>query len=156
MKLSYFVLIKEKKEKYDEDNEKSPIVTDSDINTQKREGISRTTSKRNSMESKSFKFFSRVEFTLGKGYSPVHASHLLQMGLIIYAKTIIVDKLSGFDSASEATGLGGIIGNKGGLVASFNVGNVSLCFCTSHLAAHRGIEYREKRHNDVSIVLKYI
>lgn len=39
---------------------------------------------------------------------------------------------------SKATGLGGVVANKGGMVVSFKVGDTSLAFVNCHLAAHQG------------------
>jgi len=57
------------------------------------------------------------------------------------------------DGAKEATGLGHVVGNKGGQVARFKVGSTSLAFVSSHLAAHEGKKHLEARHDNTREIL---
>lgn len=51
---------------------------------------------------------------------------------------------------TEATGLGGIVSNKGGIAAKFVLNGSSFCVVCSHLAAHEGIGHCRKRNDDAS------
>ena len=52
----------------------------------------------------------------------------------------------GVEKATSATGIGGILNNKGGIVISFHIRNTYLSFVTAHLNAH--MEHEAKRNSD--------
>ena len=77
---------------------------------------------------------------LGSGWTLAAHVVLREMRLSVYctrARFFAAD-VSDVATAYAATGLAGVVGNKGGLVARLTVGGVSLAFCSCHLEAHEG------------------
>ena len=66
---------------------------------------------------------------------------LWSMRLIIFAHSkhmeVAVPCIHSVECGSSATGVGGILGNKGGLVVKLGFGQTSLAFVACHLAAHQ-------------------
>jgi endonuclease/exonuclease/phosphatase family metal-dependent hydrolase len=56
--------------------------------------------------------------------------------------------------STEATGLGNVLGNKGGTVVSFGFHDLSMCFVNTHLAAHQ--DQTKRRNADVASVVSGI
>jgi len=73
---------------------------------------------------------------LGAKYFVVRHVVLWEMRLTVYAKVSSKRYIFGVESASSATGVAGVLGNKGGLVVKLNVGHTAICFVSCHLAAH--------------------
>ena len=77
---------------------------------------------------------------LGAAWGMCRMITLWEMRLVVFArKEHIVGEsapIRGVQSARSATGIGGVMGNKGGLVISMQFGQTSLCFVSAHLAAH--------------------
>lgn len=48
---------------------------------------------------------------------------------------------------------GGIVGNKGGQVVKLSINGTSLCFVSSHLAAHEGGKHLKARNDSVAEIL---
>mmetsp|Transcript_7990 Transcript_7990/g.18560 ORF Transcript_7990/g.18560 Transcript_7990/m.18560 type:complete len:543 (-) Transcript_7990:266-1894(-) len=57
-------------------------------------------------------------------------------------------------ASHEETGLGGFLANKGGLALSFWIGDTSLCFVCSHLAAHQS--NIDRRNSDTAHIIEGI
>ncbi|KNC70539.1 hypothetical protein SARC_16928, partial [Sphaeroforma arctica JP610] len=55
--------------------------------------------------------------------------------------------------SKEATGLGDIVGNKGGTAVKLTIGDTTICFVSAHLAAHEGEKFRERRNTDVCDII---
>jgi hypothetical protein len=99
-------------------------------------------------------FFDRVMKTAGETYSVVGTGEhgqplvekLLEMRLIVLARRDILPHISGIQITTEATGFGGVIGNKGGIIAKMDYRGTSLCFVGSHLAAHEGRKHCNERN----------
>ena len=94
-----------------------------------------------------------VAETLGDGWRMVSLQTLGEMRLLVWAKTHIQAHISDLETASEACGIGGVVGNKGGLVSKFKVKDTSLCFISVHLAAHEGEKMATKRNADIREIL---
>ena len=105
-------------------------------------------------ESAWYHWFGVIQTHLGDDYAPVESAVLLQMRLIVFAKTSIKSEIDDIDTATEGTGLGGVVGNKGGLVVRFTCRDTTFAFISCHLAAHEGKEFREKRNSDCAEVLE--
>lgn len=56
--------------------------------------------------------------------------------------------------AAEATGLGHVHDNKGGIVLAMDFLETWICFVSAHLAAHEGEEYKERRNADCAEILR--
>ncbi|RHY75165.1 hypothetical protein DYB34_002085 [Aphanomyces astaci] len=61
--------------------------------------------------------------------------------------------VSDVEKITEATGVGNVIGNKGGVVVKLVVDQRSFCFVNCHLAAHEAQKFLERRNSDVSEIL---
>lgn len=87
---------------------------------------------------------------VGKGLGDKHALYkeLGEMRLVVLARREVLPFLSGTEISTEATGIGGVYTNKGGIVAKLEVRGVSVCFACSHLAAHEGVKHCEDRNSN--------
>ena len=85
---------------------------------------------------------------VGKGMGDKNALYKEwgEMRLIILARREVLPFISGTEVATEATGLGGVYHNKGGIVAKLELQGISVCFACSHLAAHEGVKHCEDRN----------
>lgn len=70
--------------------------------------------------------------------------------MYIVAHKDVLDNISDIKYGTEATGVGGVWINKGGVAISFDYGGTRLCFVNSHLAAHQSAKHAEKRNSDYS------
>ena len=69
---------------------------------------------------------------------------------MIYIKTDLLPHVEGLLSASEGTGILGMMGNKGGVSIRFKLYNSTFCFVCSHLAAHnKNVKRRNKDWDDI-------
>ena len=77
---------------------------------------------------------------LGVKYAVCQHEVLKQMRLTVYARIEHLGTegalITGVQAAHSATGIGGVLGNKGGLIIKLNFGPTSLAFVSCHLAAH--------------------
>ena len=95
-----------------------------------------------------------VAARLGRGYCVVKHVVLWEMRLTVYAKVEWMRgssaRIHHVQSAISATGVAGVLGNKGGLVVRFDFGQTSLAFCSCHLAAHAPkLEQRNKNCQEI-------
>ena len=80
-----------------------------------------------------------VKRRLGNEWGLCKMVTLWEMRLAVFARE---NHLSGegalihLQSARSATGIGSVMGNKGGLVITLHFGRMSMCFVSCHLAAH--------------------
>ena len=59
------------------------------------------------------------------------------MSSVFADKERVMPHVKSVMTSSIATGIGGIVGNKGGIGVSFLLRDTRLCFVNTHLAAHR-------------------
>jgi hypothetical protein len=101
-----------------------------------------------------FKFFDRVIATVGPDYEVVGCHTLIQMGIIVMATKAVAKRCSDVEVIEEATGAFGVVGNKGGQVVKLRLDKeTTLCFVSSHLAAHSGEKHREHRNSNVQEIM---
>ena len=93
-----------------------------------------------------------IQTHLGDEWAPVDSESLLEMRLIVFARCCLRPAITEIEHAFEATGLLGVVGNKGGIAIRFRCHDTSLCFISTHLAAHEGQKYREQRNSNVEEV----
>jgi endonuclease/exonuclease/phosphatase family metal-dependent hydrolase len=75
---------------------------------------------------------------------------LSQIRMYIYIRRDMLSLISGVHVGDEATGFGNVMANKGGVAISMTVGNQSVCFVNSHLAAHQeNSEQRNQQYSDL-------
>ena len=79
---------------------------------------------------------------------------MAEMRLSVWARKELHPHISEVETAKEACGIGGVVGNKGGLVVKLQVDGTTLCFVSSHLAAHEGEKKAVKRNADVAEILR--
>jgi hypothetical protein len=94
-----------------------------------------------------------LEAVLGDEYERVTHVRAMQMRLYMYVhKRHRIDP-STIEIKQENTGLGRVLANKGGQVVKFEVGGMSLCFVSTHLAAHEGENHRKDRDDSVREIM---
>ncbi|MCO5564103.1 hypothetical protein L7F22_017759 [Adiantum nelumboides] len=87
---------------------------------------------------------------LGHNYKVVHGISRGKMRLAVFARIDVEKAISDICSGSEATGVGNVIPNKGGLCIALKFWDTSLCFVNCHLAAHAGqCEARNGHYRDI-------
>mmetsp|Transcript_1378 Transcript_1378/g.2324 ORF Transcript_1378/g.2324 Transcript_1378/m.2324 type:complete len:619 (+) Transcript_1378:71-1927(+) len=91
---------------------------------------------------------------LGSNYVQLKAKSLGQMRLNLFAKKTEAKKFMDFKVASEATGIGHVIANKGGVAISLTYIDTSICFIAAHLAAHQ--HKTGRRNSDVQEIINGI
>eukprot|EP00727_Mastigamoeba_balamuthi_P005864 m51a1_g1898 hypothetical protein (436) ;mRNA; r:761588-763271 len=82
----------------------------------------------------------------GPEYSMIGSTTLGAMHLALLGWTELADLVSDVFAVEIATGIGNVVGNKGGLALSLAVGGTTLLFVSCHLAAHA--QYCERRNAD--------
>ncbi|XP_071115406.1 type II inositol 1,4,5-trisphosphate 5-phosphatase-like [Haliotis cracherodii] len=89
-------------------------------------------------------------------YRKVKSCRLVGILLIIYIQEKHKPNLHFLDSDQVATGIMGIMGNKGGVSIRMSVHNTSFCFINSHLAAHQEeFERRNQDYRDIDSKMKF-
>ncbi|BFZ10183.1 hypothetical protein BsWGS_13221 [Bradybaena similaris] len=89
-------------------------------------------------------------------YKKVKSIRLVGILLVVFIQEKHENFISHIDSDSVATGIMGIMGNKGGVSVRVNVYNTSLCFIASHLAAHQDeIERRNSDYKDIFTKMRF-
>ena len=99
-------------------------------------------------------FFSLIQASLGPEYVLVAQLSLLHIRHAVYVAKRHAHKISNVRKASVATGIGNVIGNKGGCFVSMSFNETSLCFIGCHLAARE--ERYEQRCQNVEQILQGI
>eukprot|EP00002_Diphylleia_rotans_P009086 TRINITY_DN190_c0_g2_i1.p1 TRINITY_DN190_c0_g2~~TRINITY_DN190_c0_g2_i1.p1 ORF type:complete len:706 (+),score=134.12 TRINITY_DN190_c0_g2_i1:91-2208(+) len=105
-----------------------------------------------------------IQQNLGPDYCLLHENNLWGIRLTLFVHKKHVEHISFLESGTEATGIGNVLGNKGGVGAFFYLYETPICFINSHLAARkdriveRGLNYRDilrglrLGHKDVDII----
>jgi len=87
---------------------------------------------------------------IGSRYRVVHATSRGQMRLVVFVRDDAEKAVSHVHSGSEATGVGHVMANKGGVCISFKFWDTGLCFVNSHFAAHDGhCEMRNSNYREI-------
>jgi hypothetical protein len=88
---------------------------------------------------------------LGDNYIPLRSHTLQATHIIVFGHRAVTHLCSGFTSSAIPTGLGNTLGNKGGVLVSFKIGNTSFAFVNAHLAAHQnGVKERNQNYHSIS------
>lgn len=91
---------------------------------------------------------------LGGEYYLVSTEWLMEIGLAVFALRQYRSRISDVTSCSVATGIGNVLGNKGGVCIHFCIDDTSFCFVNSHLAAHQ--QRTQNRHTDVERICRQL
>lgn len=78
-----------------------------------------------------------ISSTLGDKYWLVGSEHMFQTCLLLFARADVVPSLSSISTSFEATGIGHVGVNKGGVAVGLQAGSTHIAFVGSHLAAHQ-------------------
>jgi hypothetical protein len=84
-------------------------------------------------------------------YEVVAHDTLVGLWICLFASKELRGSLKEVSIGSCATGIGGVLGNKGGVAVRFQVLDSTVCIVNSHLAAHR--EHVAKRNEDFHTIL---
>ncbi|KAJ3425024.1 inositol 5-phosphatase [Anaeramoeba flamelloides] len=90
-----------------------------------------------------------ISKALGTDYILLCKNNLLSIRLNVFVRESLLSQIHTIDTQTEATGLGHVIGNKGGVGISFYIRDIGFCFVGCHLAARterlliRAENYRE-------------
>ena len=88
---------------------------------------------------------------LGENYIPLRSHTLQATHIIVFGHKAVAHLCSSFTSSAVATGIGNTLGNKGGVLVSFKIGNSSFAFVNAHLAAHQNaVKERNQNYNNIS------
>ncbi|KAH9157518.1 hypothetical protein AeRB84_000620 [Aphanomyces euteiches] len=107
--------------------------------------------KHNSATASTYPFFVQLQEHLGSHYHMAGSVELMEIRLVVFVHT--QHHVSDVEKITEATGVGNVIGNKGGVVLKLHVNTRSFCFVNCHLAAHEAQKFLERRNNDVAEIL---
>ncbi|MCO5547924.1 hypothetical protein L7F22_001379 [Adiantum nelumboides] len=88
--------------------------------------------------------------SLGSRYKLVHGLSRGQMRLVVFVHVDSQKAISEVLNGSEATGVGHVVSNKGGICVSLKFWDTSLCFVNCHFAAHEGqCEARNANYKEI-------
>lgn len=97
-------------------------------------------------------WFSRLENHLGKDYVTVATISMWEIRLFVAVKKVLAHKITQAQEGTEATGVAGVMGNKGGVGVAFRYERTTMCFICAHLAAHQ--EKTQDRNSNVEDILR--
>ncbi|KAL3656593.1 hypothetical protein V7S43_018591 [Phytophthora oleae] len=98
-----------------------------------------------------YPFSKQIYLHLGDSYVLAGKVELMEMRLYVFVHER--NNVCDVEKLAVPTGLGSVIGNKGGLLFKCVVENTSLCFASCHLAAHQDQKFLDKRNSDCSTIL---
>lgn len=81
-------------------------------------------------------WFAGIAATLGDSYVMHCKNSLGQMRVAAFVRADVAPAVHHWQKSTEATGIGHVLSNKGGVGIACKVWDTSLCFMNSHLAAH--------------------
>jgi len=102
------------------------------------------------------RFNSRVAACVGDEYVAVARQHLMEIKLQVFVHRRIKDRVLKTKTVTEATGLGHVVGNKGAVAVKITIDDTTLCFVSSHLAAHEGAKFLRERNAQAQEILRSI
>jgi hypothetical protein len=95
-------------------------------------------------------WFGRLQDHLGPSYIKLAGLSLSNIRLVVLVRRANYYAITNVKTLSVATGLGGVMGNKGGVGVSFAYHETTMCFVDSHLAAHQDQEQaRNANYRDI-------
>lgn len=97
-------------------------------------------------------FFHTVKRAAGDQYYEVGREVLWQMMIIVLAKVELRPDIKSVEIAKVATGIAGIVANKGGIVFKLEYKDCALAFVNTHLAAHESLKHCLERNAMAEVV----
>ncbi|KAI9239836.1 MAG: hypothetical protein BYD32DRAFT_434517 [Podila humilis] len=89
---------------------------------------------------------------LGPDYVMLKTETMAALHIAVFIWKPIEDLVSAVDSSTVATGIGGIVGNKGAVAVSVYLGSTSFLFVNAHLTAHQSNTHA--RNNDYKRIIQ--
>lgn len=102
------------------------------------------------------KFSRAIEKNMPAEYHLIAKHHLMEIKLLIYVHARHRSRVMRTERVAEATGIGNVVGNKGGVAVKLTLDDTSFCFVSSHLAAHEGAKFLQQRNADVVEIMRNI
>src|ERR1700682_5829381 len=99
-------------------------------------------------------WFSLVQNAIGHGYTVIAKHSLWHIRMIVFVKNYLLPSITNIWCSSEGTGIGNMLGNKGGVSIALNIGVISYLFINTHLAAHTG--QGKARNKDLKQIISSI
>ncbi|KAF9573437.1 inositol polyphosphate 5-phosphatase [Mortierella alpina] len=93
-----------------------------------------------------------LQASLGQDYVMIKAETMAALHMAVFIWKPIEDLVSAVDSSTVATGIGGIVGNKGAVAISVYLGSTSFLFVNAHLTAHQN--NTQARNNDYKRIIQ--
>eukprot|EP00467_Chlorarachnion_reptans_P002101 CAMPEP_0114496092 /NCGR_PEP_ID=MMETSP0109-20121206/5582_1 /TAXON_ID=29199 /ORGANISM="Chlorarachnion reptans, Strain CCCM449" /LENGTH=542 /DNA_ID=CAMNT_0001673335 /DNA_START=405 /DNA_END=2033 /DNA_ORIENTATION=+ len=90
----------------------------------------------------------------GSKYARLMYKSLGQMRIAIFCNRDYLNDFFSIETATEATGIGHVMSNKGGVAISLKYHDTSICFVNAHLAAHQ--HKTARRNSDVQEIINGI
>lgn len=146
---------------YNVDNRRS-LVVDESAASNMRHRVAKKHSKRRRVLRKTSddalgnRFNSRVAACVGDEYVAVARQHLMEIKLQVFVHRRIKDRVLKTKTVTEATGIGHVVGNKGAVAVKLTIDDTTLCFVSSHLAAHEGAKFLRERNAQAQEILRSI
>lgn len=102
------------------------------------------------------KFSQVIESCMPAEYELVAKYHLMEIKLLIFVHDRLSSRVVKTERVAEATGIGNLVGNKGGVAVKLTIDDTTFCFICSHLAAHEGAKFLQQRNDDVIEIMRNI
>lgn len=146
---------------YNVDNRRSLVVDDSAASNMrlrmaKKHSKRRRVLRKTSDDALGNRFNSRVAACVGDEYVAVARQHLMEIKLQVFVHRRIKDRVLKTKTVTEATGIGHVVGNKGAVAVKLTIDDTTLCFVSSHLAAHEGAKFLRERNAQAQEILRSI
>ena len=95
-----------------------------------------------------------LQETLGESYCQVADEQRGQMRLHLWAKRSILKDIMDIRISGSNKGIGNVLANKGGIVATLYYRSTRISFLSAHLAAHEGRSYYKTRCDNMKSILR--
>eukprot|EP00299_Pterocystis_sp_00344_P013821 c6811_g1_i1.p1 GENE.c6811_g1_i1~~c6811_g1_i1.p1 ORF type:complete len:678 (+),score=147.83 c6811_g1_i1:54-2087(+) len=100
------------------------------------------------------RFDKLIQVHFGEDFRKVASLHLMDMRIIVLCTTLLRPYVKTVKKVRKATGIGGVIGNKGGLMIGITIHTTQLCFLSCHLTPHESEKQVLHRNQDVFDILR--
>lgn len=99
---------------------------------------------------------SAVHELLDEEYQLISEMSLWAIHLMIFVRKALVPHITNVEAGSVATGVGNVLGNKGGVGISFSLGKTSFCFLNAHFHAHQEkVHERNQDFHDINKKMQF-
>lgn len=102
------------------------------------------------------KFSQVVEKNMPACYHKIAKYRLMEIKLLVFVHDRHISRVMRTECVTEATGIGNVVGNKGGVALKLTLDDTSFCFVSCHLAAHEGAKFLQQRNDDVAEIMRNI